>query len=754
MITMRWTSPFRSLSVALILALITLPVHARQQSSASGQERPELASAVLSEAPVLDGVIEGDPAWDGVPSAGGFTQTTPFDGQPASFDTVVRVGVHGNILYVGVVLLDPDPGSLIVSDRRRDASLGDSDSFRFILDTFRDEQNGFVFGTNVAGAEYDAQLIGSSGGGGFGGRMSGGSGGGLNVNWDASWDVVTRVTPNGWTAEFAIPFNTLRFPRQARQTWGINFERTIRRNNETAFWAPLERQFTLTRVTHAGTLSGLDVPDPRNLKLLPYALSSARREFSVADPETDVATDFGADLKYSITPSLTLDATFNTDFAQVEVDEQQINLDRFSLFFPEKRPFFLENAGLFSVGESGETEVFFSRRIGIGEDGSTVPILGGVRVTGSVGEWKVGLLEMQTESVGNTLAASNFGVARVLRELKNRSAVGVLFTNRLETGDLAGDDSWNRVFAVDGRWGIGDYGTISGFVARSETPGMDGNATAGHINASYSNERGILSLGYTEVAEDFNPAIGFLRRTDYRKLSTTVFSRWRPQDFIGIQELRPHVTYRGYWKRDGFQQTGYLHVDNHWEWRSGWEIHTGRNWTYEGVINGFQIADGISVPAGEYPHAEWQIVGMMPERSPVRAEVRLNRGGFFGGSRWAWVPEVSARYGEKVTAEIALGHNRVDLPDGQFITNLFRARASYSFTPRIYLQALGQYNDQSEQWSMNVRFGWLQQANTGLFVVYNSINRLDSLTMNDEFPGEPVIKGLTIKYAYLFDVYR
>ncbi len=350
---MRWTSPFRSLSVALIVALITLPVHARQQSFASGQERPELASAVLSEAPVLDGVIEGDPAWDGVPSASGFTQTTPFDGQPASFDTVVRVGVHGNILYVGVVLLDPDPGSLIVSDRRRDASLGDSDSFRFILDTFRDEQNGFVFGTNVAGAEYDAQLIGSSGGGGFGGRMSGGSGGGLNVNWDASWDVVTRVTPNGWTAEFAIPFNTLRFPRQARQTWGINFERTIRRNNETAFWAPLERQFTLTRVTHAGTLSGLDVPDPRNLKLLPYALSSARREFSVADPETDVATDFGADLKYSITPSLTLDATFNTDFAQVEVDEQQINLDRFSLFFPEKRPFFLENAGLFSVGESG-----------------------------------------------------------------------------------------------------------------------------------------------------------------------------------------------------------------------------------------------------------------------------------------------------------------------------------------------------------------------------------------------------------------
>lgn len=740
--------------MVILLGWAAMPSLARQQSEDTGLDRPELMAASLSQAPVLDGVIEGDPAWTDVSAANGFTQTAPFDGQPASFDTFVRVGVHGSHLYVGVVLLDPDPVALIVSDRRRDASLGDSDSFRFILDTFQDQQNGFVFGTNVAGAEYDAQLIGSSGGGGFGGRMSGGSGGGLNVNWDAAWDVVTQVTPKGWTAEFAIPFNTLRFPRQAAQTWGINFERTIRRNNETAFWAPLERQFSLTRVTHAGTLSGLEVPDPRNLKLLPYGLSSARHDYTVANPETDIGTEFGADLKYSITPSLTLDATFNTDFAQVEVDEQQINLDRFSLFFPEKRPFFLENAGLFSVGESGETEVFFSRRIGIGEDGSTVPILGGARVTGSVGDWKVGLLEMQTESVGNTLAASNFGVARVLREMKNRSAVGVLFTNRLQTGDLAGDDDWNRVLAIDGRWGIGDYGTISGFVARSETPGLEGNATAGHINASYSNERGIFSLGYTEVAEDFNPGVGFLRRTDYRKLSTTVFTTWRPQDFADIQELRPHVTYRGYWKRDGFQQTGYLHVDNHWEWRSGWEIHTGRNWIYEGVLNDFQIADGVTVPAGEYPHAEWQIVGTMPERSPVRFEVRLNKGGFFGGTRSAWVPELSARYGDKVTGDFALGHNRVDLPGGEFITNLFRARVSYSFTPRIYLQALGQYNDQSEQWSMNVRFGWLQAANTGLFVVYNSINRLDSLTMNDEFPGEPVVKGLTIKYAYLFDVYR
>lgn len=727
-------------------------------AAAFGQEdriAPQIRAATLTEAPTLDGVVFDDPAWSLAVPATGFTQTSPDDGQPASFDTAVRVGVYGDRLYVGVVLYDPDPSALIVADRRRDASLQNSDSFRFILDTFQDRQNGFVFGTNVAGAEYDAQYIGSAGGSGFGGRMSRGSGGGLNVNWDAAWEVATRVHAEGWSAEFSIPFNTLRFPNADVQTWGVNFERTIRRNNETAFWAPLERQFNLTRVTHAGELTGLEVPAPKNLKLLPYALTSATHKYTVNDPETEMEGDIGVDLKYSITPSLTLDATYRTDFAQVEVDEEQINLDRFSLFFPEKRPFFLENAGLFSVGEQGEAELFFSRRIGIANDGSTVPILAGARVTGSVGGWKVGLLEMQTESVGPGISAANFGVARFLREFRNRSAAGILFTQRIGTGDIAPDDDRNRVGAVDVRWGFGEYGTLSGFLARSFTPDMDGNAWAGNASATWSTEAVTLSAGYTEAAEAFNPEVGFLRRTDYRKVTGSVFRRWRPDDRFGLFELRPHATYRGYWKRDGFQQTGYLHVDNHWEFRSGYEIHTGRNFTYEGVAHAFEIADGVNVPIGNYSHGEMAWVAMMPEKSAVRAQLRLNHGGFFGGSRVAWVPQVNIRYSDELTAEIAIGHNRVDLPGGEFRTNLMRARLSWSFTPRIYLQALGQYNDQSEQWSMNVRFGWLQQANTGLFVVYNSINRLDSLTMNDEsFPGEPVVKGLTIKYAYLFDVYR
>ncbi len=721
----------------------------------AGASRPAIRAEKLSAHPVVDGLVGTEEVWQSFAPVTGFTQIAPSDGAPASQKTEVRVGYFDNVLYVGVELLDTNPELLVIADRRRDASLDESDSFRFILDTFSDAQNGFVFGTNAAGAEYDAQFTGSSEGGGFGNRLTGGSGGGLNTNWDGSWMVKAAVTTTGWSAEFAIPFSTLRYPNQAVQEWGINFQRSIRRTNETAFWSPLERQFNLTRVTHAGRLTDLQVPAPRNLKILPYVLSGATHNYSAANAKTNYLKDFGVDVKYSLTAGLTLDATYNTDFAQVEVDEQQINLDRFSLFFPEKRPFFLENAGLFSVGETGEAEMFFSRRIGIDENGGTVPIVAGARLTGSIGNYKVGLLEMQTEQVGSTISANNFGVVRVMREFANRTSAGMVFTNRTGTGKLAGNKDYNRVFALDGRLGIGDYGTVTSFVAVSDTPGRNGNANAGQLTATYAEERFTLSATYAEVGEDFNPEVGFLRRSDYRKVFGSVLVPIRVKEALSLHELRPHINYRTYWRRDGFLETGLIHFDNHWEFKSGYEIHTGYNFTNEGVSTPFEISNGVFVPPGSYPEQEFAWVAMMPKKNKVRLELKLNHGGFFGGNRVAMVPSINARASDKLSAELTLGHTRVTLPGGDFITNLVRARLSYSFTPRLYAQALGQYNDQTEEWSMNMRIGWLQAANTGLFIVYNSINRWESITTDtSEFPGEPIQKGLILKYTYLFDVYK
>ena len=352
--------------------------------------------------PILDGDVLGDPAWAAATPIEGFLQELPVEGDPASERTEVRVVFTRDTLYIGVVLYDREPDAIVVSDSRRDAPLDDIDSFRVIFDTYRDRQNGFVFGTNPAGVEYDGQVtLEGQGGGGLtgGGQQSSGSGSGFNVNWDGAWQVRTRITEIGWSAEFAIPFKTLRFPSGSAQTWGVNFQRIIRRHNERAYWAPIPRQFNLYRVSLAGTLSGLTTPTLRNFKLIPYVLGNATKS-GVKPVDTEDDYDAGGDLKYNVTPSLTLDGTINTDFAQVEVDDQQVNLDRFNLFFPEKRPFFLENAGFFSVGNPGEVDLFFSRRIGLDAAGEAVPIVGGGRLSGKVGRYNVGLLNMQTDRRG------------------------------------------------------------------------------------------------------------------------------------------------------------------------------------------------------------------------------------------------------------------------------------------------------------------------------------------------------------------
>jgi len=742
-------------SVIAVTHLFLIPSFGRQ-SQFDDSERPVMSAVQLSEIPVLDGIVSGDPAWQNVRAVNTFWQQAPNDGQPASERTEIRIAYTEDVLYVSAILFDRNPEAIIVSDSRRDASLDDTDSFRFILDTYRDSQNGFVFGTNPAGIEYDAQVtnagqggFGGSGGSFGGGRQRRGSGGGLNINWDGSWEVATVISDSGWSVEFAIPFRTLRFPGTDDQTWGINFQRNIRRRNEKSFWAPLPRQYNLTRVSLAGEINGIQVPRPRNLKVLPYALSSSQRDYEIEDSKLENTSDFGIDVKYSLTSSLTLDATYNTDFAQVEVDEQQVNLDRFSLFFPEKRPFFLENAGLFSVGERSEVELFFSRRIGIDENGGSVPIVGGGRLSGQVGDFKVGLLEMQTESVGDELQANNFGVARVVREFPNRSSLGVLFTNRQGTGSRAEDKDYNRLFAVDGQLGFGENGLVKGFFAQSSSPDMGDSEFAFRTDGSYSTETVTLSGGYTEVASNFNPEIGFLRRSNYRKASLSIFSRFRPENFLSLQEIRPHTSMWGYWGRDdAFQETGYVHMDTHWEFKNAWELHTGYNLRREGVREEFEISDGVVVPANTYDESEVVIVTMTDQSDPVSLSMRTTIGGFFGGDKISLSPSLKVRHGETLSTELSLSYNDVDLPGGAFTTNLFRVRVNYSFSTRIFVQLLAQYNDSDDIWSANARFGWLRAANTGLFVVYNQTNMIDG------WPGPAINKGLTIKYTHLFDVFE
>ena len=387
-----------------------------------------------------------------------YVQQLPDEGQPATERTEVRIGYTQDTLYVAVICFDSEPESIVSTQARRDGLLEETDSFEMLLDTYNDDQNGFIFATTPSGIEYDAQIVhggqsrgtggpvraGGSGGSGFGGAQRGGASS-FNLNWDGVWKVRAQVTTRGWEAEFAIPFRTLRYDSGSDQVWGINFRRNVRRKNEQTFWAPVSRGFQLHRVSLAGELHGLDVRFRRNLQIIPFLIGGLQQDFSQGPARNQAVRDIGVDLKYTLTSSLTLDVTANTDFSQVEVDEERINLTRFDLFFPEKRSFFLENAGYFNVGTPREVELFFSRRIGIDPSGVQIPILGGVRVSGKHRRYNIGFLNMQTEAEVGVAPANNFTVARLAREFGTRSSIGVLAINKSATGGDAGSNFTSRM---------------------------------------------------------------------------------------------------------------------------------------------------------------------------------------------------------------------------------------------------------------------------------------------------------------------
>ena len=710
-----------------ILWGLALPVHAA----------PALDAARLDQVPVIDGDVTADGAWTGLAPASDFRQVQPEDGAPASQETKVYIGFTDEALYIGLVAY-ADPESIIVSDSRRDSSLDNTDAFLVIIDGLLDRQNGFVFGTNAAGIEYDGQVTRE------------GSGNAFNLNWDGTWQVKSKIFAEGWSAEFEIPFRTLRYGPGQAQDWGINFQRNIRNNNEVVYWAPLERNRNLYRVSEAGTLRGIEPPPQRNLKFTPYALGKWQRHGSSSGSDSD--TDAGFDIKYSITPSLTLDLTWNTDFAQVEADDQQLNLDRFNLFFPEKRPFFLENAGQFAVGNDQEAEMFFSRRIGIGASGEPIPVDGGARLSGKIGDaTNVGLLYMSTEAIDGVAPANDFTVARISQELPNRSAIGAIFVGRDGDGSYLrppGEDH-NRTYAVDGRWGIGENTILESWVARTETPGLDGDDAAFAVKFDYSAPDWAARLDYTEVGENFNPEVGFLSRTNYRKVSAFLMRYIRPDDLWGLLEIRPHVSYSGYWKPDGFQESGILHMDAHWEAKSGAELHTGYNITRAGVINAFEIVPGTIVPPGTYDHGEVSLNYFSDQSQQFSFSMRVVAGGRFGGDRLYLGPGIKYRIGERFRSELSYGYNdyALPVPNGEFTASLARLRLSYSFTPKIQLAALIQHNDTSDQLGTNIRFSWLRSANSGLYLVYNEVD--------ERGPGGlPTGREFIIKYSHIFDVFN
>ena len=706
----------------------------------TGEGRREVL-AVPADGPIrLDGALD-EAVWQRAEPATGFAQSEPREGQPATEATEVRVAFDADNLYIGALMRDSDAGHEIVNDIRKDFREDDQDTFEVILDTFRDRRNGYVFITNPAGGRVDRQISNE-------GRE-------INSSWDAIWDVRTQRREDGWSAEMRIPFRTLRFVPGAERAWGINFSRRIRRRNEVTFWSPVPRAFNLMRLSLAGDLAGLRMGTAgRDIRVKPYLLQHSVRDVGVSG--FDHKVDAGLDVKLAVTRGLTLDATVRPDFAQVEADEQQVNLTQFSQFFPEKREAFLENSGMFYVGDAARLNrvflpatpdddnlLFFSRRIGIRGDRRPLPIDAGARLTGMAGGFGIGLINMQVRG-DDVTDASNYGVLRLRRNVWRGSDVGVLFMQRQSTG--RGDD-YNRVGGVDAN--IRFLGRLdwNSYVVGTRTPGRSGDQYAARTSLNWEGnffhgKGGLMSLG-----DNFQNDLGFYRRIGVKKWFADVGLRPRPEALRrrGIRELHPHLVWDVFTDQGNHMVQKRLHTGQTFFFENGAVVEFSYNPVFNLLATPLQLAPGVdSLPAGPYGWNEYGLLANTDQSRVLSLGSRWTVGGLYNGSQRSVNGTLTLRpnYRVRLSAGLQRTAGDLDLPDGRFVSAFWTARANYSFTPNMFVDALSQYDPASRQLNANVRFNLIHHPLSDLFVVYNDQR---FLTTDAPLAG----RSLTVKFTQM-----
>jgi hypothetical protein len=739
-----------------LLAAATSPLFPQVPDA---QPSRQLRAQRIAEQPNLDGLVN-EAFWQDLDVATDFIQQNPDEGEISAERTEVRIAFDDRNLYFGIICFDSQPENIVVTQNRRDGELEDTDSIQILLDTFDDDQNAFIFGTSPTGIEFDGQVskAGQTRGGGGGPARAGGGGGGaqrggaaaFNLNWDAVWSVRSQITERGWESEIAIPFRTLRY-KPGVSVWGLNVMRNLRRRNELSYWSPISRAFELAQVGAAGSLSGLETHTLRNLKLLPYVLGGFSQDYAREGNQTKFERDAGLDLKYSLTPSITLDATVNTDFAQVEVDDEQVNLTRFDLFFPEKRPFFLENSGFFEFGTPQEVEIFFSRRIGLDDDRNPVPIDVGARVSGKAGPYQIGLLNMQTRSVDGAAPANNYSVARFSRELPNRSSIGVIGVNRQATSHFGDSGKYNRTFGADANIGIGKFGNWFNYVAKTQTPSVNDSDHAYSSRFEYDNSRHEFHLGYLEVGHNFNPEVGFVQRNGFKK--PEYFYRYTHyMDSGPIRSIEPHVLGDNWYtlgtnqKESGFE---HYHVDSRWQ--NGGRLGVAFNRNFERLDIPFEVHPGIFVPVGRYQFNETIANFQTDPSETLFFGGNAASGDFYNGSIRSLRGSLGVRKGKNLTWTGSWVRNFIELPVDDFNTDLVGLRFNWSFTPKSFLQTFSQYNSRTEQIGHNIRLGLLSTSSTGLYVVFNTANLTRDYLDPHEVERRTLSRALFIKFNYLLD---
>ncbi len=704
----------------LCALLLAVPLPALAQAPP-----PTVRAHRVSEPLRIDGRLD-EAVYGTTPAITGFVQQEPDEFKPATEKTEAWIFFDQDHVYVSARNWESHPERRVANEMRRDTNqLRQNDTFAVLFDTFHDKRNGYIFSANAIGGLSDSQVTDE---------------GPPNTDWNTVWDVRTATFDGGWTIEMAFPFKSLRYQPGTDQTWGINLRRVVRWKNEWSYLAQVPRALTtfrgILKISSAATLEGLQVPSgSRNLEFKPYALSGLSTD-NTASPavSNDRNGRVGADLKYGISQNLTADLTVNTDFSQVEVDEQQVNLTRFNLFFPEKREFFLEGLGTFAfagrasaglaAGTGEAPYLFFSRRIGL-DQSRVIPLEVGGRVSGKAGKFTFGAINAQTGNDDQAgIQAANFTVLRAKRDILRRSSIGGMFTHRTATPGRIGS---NDGFGIDTALSFFQNLRFDAYLAATRTNGREGNNLSYRGFFDYNSDKVGLQAERLVVEPNFLPEVGFLRRTDMRRNFGQLRYAARPGGLRNVRRntspASQNYTTNNQDRLDTREGVGRFET----EFTNSDLLSVAYTDSFERLVRPFAIATGVTLPVGSYDFHTTRIGYIAGQQRRVSGEAVYETGPFYNGDRHTLsLNSARIQVTPQVSLEPSLSVNWVDLVQGSFTAKVVRTRATYTITPRMFVSGILQYNSAGSSMGSNVRFRWEYRPGSELFVVYT-----------DDFDTEP-----------------
>ncbi|GAA4460677.1 hypothetical protein GCM10023189_36160 [Nibrella saemangeumensis] len=717
--------------VLLALQLISVSLLA-QKKNESFQYHIRKATSPIK----IDGVLD-EQAWQDAESASDFHMVLPMDTSAAKVRTDVRMTYDNQNVYITAICYHALPGPYMVESLRRDWNFGKNDNFIFFIDPFDDQTNGFTFGTNAAGAQWDGLLY---------------EGGAANLNWDNKWTSVVKNYEDKYIFEAAIPFKTIRYKKGITR-WGINFSRLDLKTTEKSSWAPVPRQFPTASLAYTGILVW-DQPPPSagpNVSIIPYALAGVSREYRTERPN-EFRRDVGVDAKVAITSSLNLDLTVNPDFSQVDVDRQVTNLDRFELFFPERRQFFLENGDMFTNFGYASIRPFFSRRIGLG-----VPIHFGARLSGKLNkDWRIGLMDMQTGSVAETgLPAQNFAVFSLQRRIFSRSNIGIIAINKESLDYIPQPDKprysqYNRNFGFEYNLASSNnHWTGKALLLRSFSPGRSGNDYVHAGNLLYTSRKIILGWQHEYVGSNYTAEVGYVPRRGYVKVNPTAGYLMFPKGGIVLSH-GPRIS-STYFFNESMQQTdneSFISYNVGFRNRSSftaWAAHD-----YVKLLQPFDPTNiGLDTLARGTEHRwnAWGTEFISKPQSVFTYAFSTRYGGYYaGGTRLNLTTEVGYRFQPFVSVAVSSSYNDIRLPQpwGNRTFWLVGPRVDVTMTNTLYFTAFMQYNEQARNVNLNTRLQWRYKPASDLFIVYT----------DNYLPGTFAVKNraLVLKFTYWWNV--